>query len=512
MNNRLFLALACVLMIVRLPSLAQPMGADQGLYAYVGDRILAGELPYRDAWDQKPPAVHYAYAAMRSAWPRDGVVPAADLVIAAVVAALLVGLGSALATTAVGQTAALLYLLLSDPSFQRLAGVAVRTQCETFIAVAVTGALLLLSRGRANPRPVILVLAGVPFGAAVAFKYNAAVYAGMAVATLWAWRKLSLRAALAIASGAAVVPMALLLVFAGRGATAELYDATISYNLRYSGETYSGPIHFAQYLLTFPIRHARVDSLWLLGGAGCAILLAAAVRTRELLVAPLWVAGACLVIAVNGSRGLPQYFVQASPALALAAAWGGSLLWTKRSWINGVLLLLAAIGVWRVNDFPKLAGNVAHDARYALGYLAREEHLARYGEPERRKYSAIAMAELADYLRTSTAPSDRIYIFGFAGGAYAQAHRASASRFFWSRPVIVNFNASTPGYGVAGLRSDLERSSPAVVALQVRDWAPDVTDSAAFFMSTPALADWLRAGYQRVSGPTGFEVWRRRVP
>ena len=28
---------------VRVPSLAQPAGADQGLYAYVGQRILAGE-------------------------------------------------------------------------------------------------------------------------------------------------------------------------------------------------------------------------------------------------------------------------------------------------------------------------------------------------------------------------------------------------------------------------------------------------------------------------------------
>ena len=66
MNRTLFLALACVFVMARLPSLVQPMGADQGLYAYVGERILAGELPYRDAWDQKPPAIHYTYAALRA--------------------------------------------------------------------------------------------------------------------------------------------------------------------------------------------------------------------------------------------------------------------------------------------------------------------------------------------------------------------------------------------------------------------------------------------------------------
>src|SRR3990170_1470442 len=68
MTNRLFLALACVLLAVRLPSLVQPMGADQALYAYVGERVLDGGVPYRDAWDQKPPAIHVAYAVMRGPW------------------------------------------------------------------------------------------------------------------------------------------------------------------------------------------------------------------------------------------------------------------------------------------------------------------------------------------------------------------------------------------------------------------------------------------------------------
>ena len=52
MHRRLLLAVAGALLVLRVPSLAQPMGPDQGLYAYVGDRILHGELAYRDAWDQ----------------------------------------------------------------------------------------------------------------------------------------------------------------------------------------------------------------------------------------------------------------------------------------------------------------------------------------------------------------------------------------------------------------------------------------------------------------------------
>jgi hypothetical protein len=507
MTNRLFLALACVLLAVRLPSLAQPMGADQGLYAYVGERIGAGGLPYRDAWDQKPPAIHLAYAAMRAAWPHDSAVPAADLLLAAVVALLLWRVGAALASRGVGQAAALLFLLLSNPSFARLGGVAVRAQCETFIAAAVTGAFFLLVRGGGAAR---MLGAGLLFGLAFALKYNAAVYLLAGVFALGILKRAT-PAALATLAIGFVVPSAALVAWLGTGgALADLYDATVAYNLQYSGETYAGPLHMATYLLTFPIRHARTDALWLIGGGGCAVLLFAWSRVREGLIVVSWVAAGCLTIAINGSRELPQYFVQAGPPLALAGAWAGSILWNRRPLINAAAAVVLAIAVWRVNDFPKLVANTRHDALYALGRIDRAHHLEVYGDRATRKYSALAVTELGEFMAARSAPDDTVFVFGFSCGAYVHAGRASASRFFWSRPVIVGFNEGRQGYGVAGLLDDLQRHAPAIVALQQRDWLPDVDNSAHFFMNTPALAGWLQSGYEPVDGPEGFEVWIKR--
>jgi hypothetical protein len=510
MNNRVFLALACVLLIVRLPSLVQPMGADQGLYAYIGDRILDGGVPYRDAWDHKPPAIHYTYAALRAVLPATGLASVADLAATIGIAALLLGLGTVLVGRGTGQATALLYLFLSDPSFHRLAGVAVRAQCETFIGLLISGAFFWLARDRRSLTMGALFGAGMLVGTAFAFKYNAAVYGAALLVALWAWRMLTLRGALLLIAGSAVVPVGLVLLFAINGSLQDLYDATIRYNLLYSGETYEGPAHVVRYLLTFPIQHARVDGLWLLGGAGCAVLLAASLKDRARLVVPVWVAAACLVIAINGSRGLPQYFIQALPPLALAAAWAGSLLRARQGVVNLAVVALLAFAVWRVNEFSNYGPSIVHDAKYMTGRIGRAEHLARYGDREQRKYSASAMAELADFVTARTTADQKIYIFGFSSGAYVLADRVSASRFFWSRPVIVDFNAPTPGYGIAGLRADLERAQPALVALQIRDWMPDVQDSAAFFMSTPQLADWLTAAYVRVEGPAGFELWQRR--
>lgn len=508
MHIRLFLALAGVLIIVRLPSLVQPMGADQGLYAYVGERILAGEIPYKDAWDHKPPAVHYTYAALRAIWPHESAVPAADLLLAVLLAGLLLALGTRLAGAATGRAAALLYLAFSDPSFHGMAGVSVRAQCESFIAAAIAGALLLTVG--AKPTAWKHLGAGVLLGIAFAFKYNAIVYGLALLVALWALRRFSLAAFVQMALGTLAVPLALFFVFLARGGVRDLYAATITYNLQYSGETYRGALDFARYLFTFPVAHARVDALWLVGGAGCAVLLIGAFWNRPRAIAPAWVAAACLTIAINSSRGLPQYFIQVLPALALAAAWAATVLWTRKRALNLAALALVALGVWRVNDFSRFAENVLHDARHATGRITREAYLARFGDREQRKYSALAMVELGEFIRTRTRPEDRMYVFGFSSGAYLHAQRASASRFFWSRPVIVNFNAPDARYGVAGLRADLERTQPAIVALQVRDWWPDVQNSAEFFLSTPLLAEWLSTHYERTAGPAGFDIWVRR--
>ncbi len=199
MSARLTLVLAAALLVFRAPSLVQPMGADQALYAYVGERIRAGGLPYRDAWDQKPPAIHFLYAGLRTLLPSDGVVPAADLVAAAAIAWLLYRLAAQGSPAGTGAAAALVFLLLSNPAFTRVAGIRLRSQCETFIAVAVTAAfVLLLGQGKllarkgTERRSGAMLGAGVLFGLAFAFKYNAAVFAAAGVVSLWLCRRLTI--------------------------------------------------------------------------------------------------------------------------------------------------------------------------------------------------------------------------------------------------------------------------------------------------------------------------------
>jgi hypothetical protein len=534
MVKRLLLALVGALLLVRLPSLVQPMGPDQGLYAYVGERIRHGELAYRDAWDQKSPGIHYVYAALRTMSTRDLVVPAADLAAAALIAALLWSIGSRLGGPVAGGLSAALFLLLSDPSMARYGGVRVRAQCETFIALAVTAALTLAlgakgdgganaagargangargAKGAAGALP--LFAAGLLIGAAFALKYNAGLYALVVLLALAITCGLTLLDIVLIAAGAIVIPLILLVVFWQGGALHDLYQATIVYNVRYSGETYASRWDMVIYLLRFPLRHAQVDPLWFAGGLGCIVLIVAGVRRRTAWLPVAWVAIACVSIAINGSRELPQYFLQAAPALALAAGLAAvSALAPLPVLARVIVVFLVAFGTWRVgvDPFPKLAQNVWLDTQYAIGRVDRRTHLARYGgERDTDKYSALDNMDIGAFLASKTAPDETVYVFGYSPGSYVYANRRSASRFFWSRPVILDFNREDPSYGVAGLRADLERNAPAFVVLQQHDWSPDVQDSGPFFLSQPPLADWLRAGYHPVEPfIEGFQAWER---
>jgi hypothetical protein len=540
-GTRLFWSLFALLVLVRVPSLAQPAGADQSLYAYVGQRILHGELAYRDAWDQKPPAIHFTYALLWSLWPDERVVAAADLLVAVLTALVVWRLGRRLGPPGAGECAAVVFLLLGNPALGRLGGVRVRGQCEVFIGLASSVAFLLLHQaasatGAAYERTRRAVAAGALFGVAFLYKYNAGamLLAGLVAAWLWTgveagrprWRGW-LGLTTGLATGCALVVAVGAVIFMAGGALNDLYRATIDYNLFYSGETYDSRLDLLVYLFTFPIRHARIDSLWFLGGLGCLLLLgsgrislaakwgraefAESATPLHGLAVVAWVAAACLSIAVNGSRGLPQYFVQAYPALALAFGLAAALVWrVTRPRTRALAALLVAIAVVRISNFDKIADYTAWDLRAWAGSLTRDEYLSRFGgRATGDKYSALAVHELAQHLRARVPSGGTVLLFGFSPGALVQSERRSATRFFWSRPIIVGFADRHPGYGVSALLEELDRNRPALVVLQRHDWDPDGPDSYTFFTNRADLMRWLVKGYSPAGELGNFALWER---
>jgi hypothetical protein len=243
-------------------------------------------------------------------------------------------------------------------------------------------------------------------------------------------------------------------------------------------------------------------------------------RHRYTWVTLAWMAAACVSILVNGARDLPQYFVQAHPALAFAAAVGlWPLVRRDASPVLRVAVLVAlGAGLWKVGyeAIPvRLAGqpgvieNMWFDLDYARGRIDRATYLGRFQQQLDLKYVPLAADRLAQRILEATAPTDTILVFGFASSIYVQTDRRSASRFFWSRPVEVEFGSPRPDYGSAGLLTDLERHRPVLVALQ-KHWGPGVQDPIEFFLNTPPLRRWLDSGYVLEDDTPEFAVFRRR--
>ena len=57
-------SLLALLLLLRWHLLDIPLERDESAYAYIGKRILDGQIPYRDVYEMKPPLLLYSYAAL----------------------------------------------------------------------------------------------------------------------------------------------------------------------------------------------------------------------------------------------------------------------------------------------------------------------------------------------------------------------------------------------------------------------------------------------------------------
>jgi hypothetical protein len=365
------------------------------------------------------------------------------------------------------------------------------------------------------------IAAGLALGIAFWLKYNAGAYALTMVIGVWAWGAASprdwrpaMREVAWVTAGFSGLAAAVLLIFALSGALVDLRLATLDYNLRYSSETYEAAANPLSYLLTFPIQRARVDFLWFLGGIGALLLVGRARTNASALVVLAWLAGAVLSIAINGSRGLPNYFVQANPALALAASAGLATLAGRRPLRYATARLVLAglwkvgadspVGGWRLASLPGLVENVRYDLRMIRGQIDRDTYLRRFrGE----KHDALEVERLVRHVRATTEPGSPVFVFGFSGGSVSwKSERPSASRFFWSRPITIGFASDRADFGWEGLLGDLRERPPALVALQKEEWR-----SREHFMSHGPARDWLETHYEFDHETPEFVVWRPKA-
>jgi hypothetical protein len=428
-----------------LTYVAWPFSNDQGNLAWVGDVVLGGGMPYRDAWDVKGPAAHLLFALVQATFGRnEWGLRLFDLVKLAAGALCLRRIVQTYATRSAAAWAIALFVLwyasLNHHSTAQPDGWA-GVMLAAVVATLVARERIRVSQG---------VIAGALIGICVLIKPTYVLFLALPlIAGLARLRSESLgpvvRFALATGVGFAT-PVALCIAwFASRGAL----DDWMAVQLQWIPTAYTklDAAWFSrlQYLATFLTTEQFAPALPLVVG-GLALVRQRSPAAALLLLT--WAAAAGGGVLIQGQfyayHWLPIY-----PALAALGGLGLDVLVT---WLRTPPSRSASA----TDDLAARWIMMATAAAVAIVVLAGAElqpalHLYRYAKSlvsadgkvnhDRVEFGPFGhhggvFPELVAYLRVNTRPNETLMVWGSVAGINYLSARAAPSPFGFVQPLV----------------------------------------------------------------------------
>ena len=521
------MALAAIIaaaFLLRVPSIAEPLGIDQGLWASAARALSRGQVLYQDVWDHKPPGIFLTYLGIFSVL---GWTPASiawvDILASLVVTALLFAIGRRESDAWVGAVSAALYASLTMPAWlYSHGGFLERGVNETFITVCVAAAALFASRARHRATLSALAALGFLGGAAVVYKPNAGIFLPALIAWGWVYRRsheqvarspLSSLAAVVLAALAA--PACVILWLWSTGTLHEAWVATIAYNLAYVGGSDVAPNHALEYARAIWLR-MKTDPLWAAGGIGAVSAAWQLKSTRRLdplpAMAIAWGGAAAVAIYANGAWLFNSYFSQALAPLAILSAWllagarGNRPSHRFAAWAAAALMLVLLL----TRAYPaRVLSVAAADLNELLGRTDHSAYLERFGGyANGRGYSARANGELVSYIRARTGRHDRIFVFGINGAeVYFSADRLVGQRFLRSNYFLL-VDYPDPRFKLPAVARELAEARPVYIVFERLHSRSSFGQASDALQSRTEVVELLR-GYRRETVIEDFTVYRR---
>ncbi|MDQ6673770.1 MAG: hypothetical protein M3069_24005 [Chloroflexota bacterium] len=461
----------CVLvaLLVKAPQFVTPMGQDQGLYHTVGEEILRGGVPYRDAWDPKPPGIFYIHAAVLSLindpWracqlggvpglsrsnlqPRCGALLFAttDFVYSLVVAGLVLlvarhlGFAPPAAVVAFGFTAIFANLALLDAEGS--------TPEKYALGPAVGVVLAGLKAIRTRQHRWLILAGGLAAIAALLKLPDLASFGALSLVLVWlrrgrelVWMWVPLLGILALVA----------VVFVAMGAGGPFVEATLVYNFARAGFQ-SDHIVYAALASAWQLFRGGLALLWLPAVFGAA----AAWRVPRWRLVLMWAALDVTALFLGGTKFTREYFMQLVPSFSLLAALGLEALWMERAGdklTRGWLLVsLGVIGV--------LSGSF----QASFSMRAWNEYIAS-------GWTTTSVERLASMIAELPA-GETLFVWGDESELYALSGRLPSTRFLNSAGVAANADSSVKTRR-AELMASLTHAPPGIIVVDRRTATDD---------------------------------------
>ncbi len=441
------MGLGLLAVVVMLPTLSYPFGIDQALYQYVGTGWLDGRLPFRDAFDVKPPGIYAVYAAASLLFGR------AEISIRILEVFGVLGCGWLAARSvhgAVPRGLTGLCALVLACWYTTQFGFWDTAQAELWQAGLIVAAAAALIR---IPRPAIAAgISGALLALAALFKLTA-LLPGVVLFAAAGWRfavgsrglarvRRFLLGSLLFAVGAALPLAALVAGYAEVGAIGSLRE-WLAYVLHYAAAPIPAEqVWFVGYF-TFAARSPLLPVAFVILAAFGMVTAWRAPKRAGFLAPTL---GLLLLVAtlagVIAQRRFYSYHTAVlGPLLVLAAAPGFALLLRRRLIFAAPLAVGFALGTaaaavpWPGHPSIDYVTYVrSHWAPHALGARSAASFMNVFRGPF--GYAYKEHRELAEMvLARHPSPDDGLHIRGFSPTVYALTGLYSPSRFMAETPL-----------------------------------------------------------------------------
>lgn len=477
------LAICALPILLYAPFFMEPFMRDEGFYASTAQLIIHGEgIPYRDAFDNKPPLIFGWFSASFLLFGENVWAPrlAAALCVSATTG-LVYWQGRMIFSHGGGLIAALTFALsIAIAAFQTNANT------EYFLVLPLVASLLAFTAGRRSGSWRWYLASGAAAGVAVMTK-QVAIFNFLALLAVPVFVAVRAGGVSSLKSADVVRPFAMMAAgftaalaavaapFFIAGAGGDLIDGTVVYALVYSGG--SSLETKIDMLIWTPVFLASTAGPWLLmAGLGAVYVWRRGPSSDQWLLLP-WLGACALGVSATG-RFYGHYFVQALPALALLAPAGVYLL--KENW-DGRWAKAAALWLLPISAFVPLVVILGMyvqpnpEARHEVKFSSGEEGVVENASPK-----------LAAYVAALTAEGDYIYNLGFQSEIYFYAGRRSPTRFLFDHPF-----AARRAYEEEAL-ADLARTPPAII-IDSAAYEPDPRATSNYY---PALIkEWIDENY-----------------
>ena len=409
---------------IRLRLLATPLERDEGEYAYMGQLLLQGVLPYIEAYNMKFPGIYFIYAIVLAIFGEESSSIHFSLLLVNLGTSILIFLlGKRLLSSTVGMVAAVSFLIVTlSPSIQGL-----WANSEHFIvAFAVAGILLMLIAVEKDHLGV-LFLSGLLLGSAFLIKQPGIFFALFGIVYLsWVFKgKLSvslkefcLKVGVFLVGILTPIASVILLYFI-TGNFGAFWFWTFEYAFQYASL-----VSVSQGMTNLQMRLVEIGSPNFPIALGALIGLAALMFNRDLRPKSVFIYGFFIASFLSICPGFyfrPHYFVLLVPAVCLLTGTGIHWLAQKITPSNVRWVTLSCV-VTVLIVYPLVT-----QREFIFQLSPLEASRAVYGMnpfPE--------AVEIASYIEKHTNEEDKIAVIGSEPQIYFYSKRRAATGFLYT--------------------------------------------------------------------------------